>query len=77
MEKYTVKISNQEIVVWAKNHHDAMKKAIQKDTKKNKVFGAICLCLKYGDDEDDEMIFSIDYLKNNGYFKGMNFQLLN
>ena len=71
MEKYTIKIQNQDIVIWAKGHEDAMKKAIKKDTGKDFVFAQISTSLKDGDSEEDEMLFSIDYMINNNYFKGI------
>ena len=69
MEKYTVKIQNQEIEVWAKNHKSAMKRAIKKDTGIDFVFAQISTVLRNGDKEEEELLFSIDYLIDNEYFK--------
>ena len=77
MEKYTVKIQNQEIIVWAKDHKLAMKKAINTNTGIDFVFAQISTVLKDGDEEEDELIFSIDYLKNNGYFDGLKLNRFN
>jgi hypothetical protein len=71
MEKYTVKIQNQKIIVWSKDHKSAMKKAIKTDTGIDFVFAKISTVLKDGDKEEQELIFSIDYLKSNGYFDGL------
>ena len=71
MKKYTVKIQNQEIIVWAKDHKLAMKKAIKTNTGIDFVFAQISTVLKNGDSEEEELLFSIDYLKNAGYFEGL------
>ena len=71
MEKYTVKIQNQEITVWANDHKLAFKKAIKQDTGLPFVLAQLSSVLKHGDSEEEELIFSIDYLKNNGYFAGI------
>ena len=71
MKKYTVKIQNQEIIVWAKDHKLAMKKAINTNTGIDFVFAQISTVLKNGDSEEEELLFSIDYLKNAGYFEGL------
>ena len=67
MNKFTVKLSNQEIIVWADNHHLAMKKALNTDTDKPFIIAALSCVLKDGDEEEDELLFSCHYLKNNGY----------
>ena len=77
MKKYTVKIQNQEIIVWAKDHKLAMKKAINTNTGIDFVFAQISTVLKDGDNEEEELIFSIDYLKNNGYFDGLKLNRFN
>ena len=77
MEKYIVSIQNQKIEVWAKDHQGAMKKAIKTETKIPKVIASINGCLKVGDDEGDELLFSVEYMQNNGYFKGTKYEPLN
>lgn len=77
MEKYIVSIQNQKIEVWAKNHQDAMKKAIRIETGTRKVIGGINGCLKAGDHEDEEILFSVEYMQNNGYFDGTKYEPLN
>ena len=77
MDKYIVSIANQTIEVWAKDHESAMKKAINKDTGTKKVFAVLSGCLKYGDDEDEEYLFHVGFMKNNGYFDGMDYELIN
>lgn len=77
MNKYIISITNQTIEVWAKDHQSAMKKAVRTETKIRKVFGSISGCLKDGDDEDDEYLFSIDYMTNNGYFEGLEYKPIN
>lgn len=77
MEKYIVSIANQTIEVWAKSHQDAMKKAIRTETETPKVIAALNGCLKDGDNEEDELLFSVEYMQNNGYFKGTKYEPLN
>jgi 3-deoxy-D-manno-octulosonic-acid transferase len=77
MEKYTVSFKNLKVVVWAKNHEQAMRKALRKETKQPKTIALISTCLKEGDSEEDEYMFHVDYMKNNGYFKGLEFEPLN
>jgi len=77
MDKYIVSISNQKIEVWAKNHQDAMKKAIRTETKTPKVIASLSGCLKHDDHEDNELLFSIEYMQNNGYFKGTKYEPVN
>lgn len=76
MEKYTVSFKNVKVVVWAKNHEQAMRKALQKETKQPKTIAVLSTCLKDGDSEDDEMLFHYEYMKNNGFFKGLQFKPL-
>jgi hypothetical protein len=71
MEKYKVSIQNQEITVWSTSHKSAFKKAIKRDTGIPFVFAVLSKVLKDGDNEDEELLFHIDYLKNNGYFDGL------
>jgi hypothetical protein len=77
MDKYIITIGNQTIEVWAKDHKSAMKKAIEKETELPKYFSILSTCLKLGDDIEDEMLFSIEYMKNNGYFENVDLQPLN
>lgn len=77
MEKYIVSFKNMKVVVWAKNHEQAMKKALKEETKENKIIAKISTCLKDGDSEEDEYLFLYDYMKNKGFFEGLEFKLLN
>ena len=76
MEKYIVSFKNVKVEVWAKDHEQAMRKALRKETKIPKTIAVISLCLKDGDSEEDEFMFHIDYMKNNGFFDGLEFKLL-
>lgn len=77
MDKYIITIANQVIEVWDKDHKSAMKKAIRTETKIKKVIAAINTCLKFGDNEEEELLFSIEYMQNNGYFDGVDYEPLN
>ena len=77
MEKYTVSFKNLKVVVWAKSHEEAMRKALRKETKQPKTIAVISTCLKDGDSEEDEVMFHAIYMKNNGYFDGLQLEPLN
>ena len=77
MNKYTVKFANQDIIVFAKDHEKAVFKALRTETEKPLGIGAIVFCLKDGDKEEQEVLFSIEYMMDNGYFEGLGFEYVN
>lgn len=75
MEKYTVTFGNNlKVIVWAKNHNQAVLKALNNGD--DKTIAMLTACLKSGDHVDDELLYSIEYLKNNGFLKGLSFKKL-
>ena len=60
MEKYIITFGNNlKVIVWAKNHNKAVLKAL--NNGESKTIAMLTTCLKSGDNEDDELLYSIDY----------------
>ena len=79
-EKYIITLANDvKINVFAFNHNEAIKEALFKikNSEESYTVGYIIGCLKDGEHEDEEMLYSIPYLKDNGFLKGLDFKYLN